>query len=633
MPDTAGRAEVTSAATSPHSARDRALAAAIGATPSLQSLLDAHAERRPDAVALACTSAERGWVRASWARFAEDTRRAAAGFRDLGVAPGDHVAVLLDNRSAYECFVAYLGLLRRGATLVPLNPRGTADELANALEAADCPWLVAAAETAEGVEAARAGAPGLRGVVGIGGVREDWADWRRVLAHAPDASAEAVVTPDTVSGLLFTSGTTARPKAVVHTHRTAVATGAVFAAGLGLGAGDVVHGAVPFFTSSGSQLGTAMLLWAGYTAVVEPAFDAARMVGRMVEEGTTVAIGVPAHFVFMMDTLRARRSELGRVRLWDYGGAPMPGELVHALAELFPDAEQRQNYGMTETGPTGTVLLTPEFTWSKAGSIGLPMPLCETMVVDEAGRPLPPETVGEFCIRSPGNMLGYYRNPEATAAAMLEGGWVRTGDIGRKDAEGFLYYLDRLKDVINRGGLKVSSMEVEDALFLHHGVLEAAVVAVPHPQLGRTSGPSSRCGPGYARTRRNSAATAPSVSRPTRCRARSAWSRRCRATAWARSRRPNFAAGCDAARPARTRLRQRRPERGEDLRARPLAGGRGGDSRRRARGCYRSMLGTEARPQHTPAWIATGPTPRHAAGTNSPLCKARSTRSGRWSRC
>jgi acyl-CoA synthetase (AMP-forming)/AMP-acid ligase II len=292
-----------------------------------------------------------------------------------------------------------------------------------------------------------------------------------------------VVTPDTVSGLLFTSGTTARPKAVVHTHRTAVATGAVFAAGLGLGAGDVVHGAVPFFTSSGSQLGTAMLLWAGYTAVVEPAFDAARMVGRMVEEGTTVAIGVPAHFLFMMDTLRARRSELGRVRLWDYGGAPMPGELVHVLAELFPDAEQRQNYGMTETGPTGTVL-TPEFTRSKAGSVGLPMPLCETLVVDEAGRPLPPETVGEFCIRSPGNMLGYYRDPEATAAALLEGGWVRTGDIGRKDTEGFLYYLDRLKDVINRGGLKVSSMEVEDALFRHPGVLEAAVVAVPHPQLG-----------------------------------------------------------------------------------------------------------------------------------------------------
>jgi len=129
-------------------------------------------------------------------------------------------------------------------------------------------------------------------------------------------------------------------------------------------------------------------------------------------------------------------------------------------------------------------MLTPEFTHAKLGSVGLPMPLCETMVVDEELRPLPPETVGEICIRSPGNMRGYYRNPEATAATLLEGGWVRTGDIGRKDAEGFLYYLDRLKDVINRGGLKVSSMEVEDALFRHPAVLEAAVVGVPHPQLG-----------------------------------------------------------------------------------------------------------------------------------------------------
>ena len=464
------------------STRDQALAAAIAATPSIQFLLDRHAAQRPDAVALACASVGGNWLHVSWARFAEDTRHAAAGFRHLGIDPGDHVAVLLDNRSAYECFVAYIGLLRRGGVLVPLNPRSTAEELAYTLAAADCRWLIAAAETAGSVDAARAEARGLRGVVGVGGVPEGWADWRRIADHPAETAAEVTVTPDTMSSILFTSGTTARPKGVVHTHRTAVATGGIVTTGLGLGPEDVFHHAVPFFTSSGAQFAIMAALWAGCTMVVEPAFDAARLVQRMVEESTTVAAGVPAHFVFMLEMLRARRAELGRVRLWTYGGAPMPAEIVHALTEAFPQAGQKQNYGMTETGTTGTQL-TPEFTLSRVGSAGLPMPLCETMVVDEAGRALPADAVGEICIRSPANMLGYYRNPEVTAATLMDG-YVRTGDIGRKDAEGFVYYLDRLKDLINRGGLKISSMEVEDALFRHPAVLEAAVVAVPHPALG-----------------------------------------------------------------------------------------------------------------------------------------------------
>jgi acyl-CoA synthetase (AMP-forming)/AMP-acid ligase II len=206
------------------------------------------------------------------------------------------------------------------------------------------------------------------------------------------------------------------------------------------------------------------------------------MVRRMAEEGTTVGLGVPSQFLFMLDELRTRRAELGRVRLWVYGSAPMPGEVSRALTEICPKAGQRQVYGMTESGGVGTTL-APEFAFSKLGSCGRPMPICEVKIVDEAGHALGPGEVGEICIRSPANMLGYYNNPEATQAALRDG-WMHTGDIGRMDQDGFLYYLDRLKDVINRGGLKISSMEVEDALYRHPSVLEAAVVAAPHPQLG-----------------------------------------------------------------------------------------------------------------------------------------------------
>ena len=403
-------------------ADERALAAAINARQSIQSLLDRHARERPDACALACCSASGDWVDVSWSRLAEDSRRAAAGLRTIGVEPGDHIALLLDNRSAYECFVATLGMVRRGAVLVPLNTRSTAAELAYALKAADCRWLISGGEAVERVEAARGEALGLRRVIGVGGTPAGWADWLEILRHAPDRTAEAAVGPDTVSGILFTSGTTARPKGAVHVHRTAIATGAVYTAILGLGPGEVLHHAIPFFTSSGAQALTMIMLWSGCTMVVEPIFDQARMVQRMTEQGTTVGVAAPSQFLFMLDALKARRAELDRVRLWVYGSAPMPGEVARVLAEIFPKAGQRQLYGITETGPLGTTL-APEFAFSRPDSCGRPMPLCETMVVDDVGRILEPNEIGEICIRGPANMLGYYKNPEATAAA-LKGGWM-----------------------------------------------------------------------------------------------------------------------------------------------------------------------------------------------------------------
>jgi acyl-CoA synthetase (AMP-forming)/AMP-acid ligase II len=241
---------------------------------------------------------------------------------------------LLDNRSAYECFVAYVGVLRRGGVLVPLNTRSTAEEIAYALEVANCRWLIAGTETAKTVEAVDPGAKSLSGIIGVGGVRNGWLDWRSIATHAPSTAAEVAVGPNTMSGILFTSGTTARAKGAMHTHRTAVATGAVFAEGLGLTAEDALHHAVPFFTSSGAQALFMIMLWSGCTMIIEPVFDATRMVARMVEEKTTAVVAVPAQYIFMLDALRMRRAELGHVRLWDSGGSSMPGEIVRALAEM-----------------------------------------------------------------------------------------------------------------------------------------------------------------------------------------------------------------------------------------------------------------------------------------------------------
>ena len=146
--------------------------------------------------------------------------------------------------------------------------------------------------------------PGLRKVIGVGGTPAGWADWRGVLGRAPDPTAEAAVGLDTVSSILFTSGTTARPKGAVHVHRTAIATGAIFTEILSLGPGEVLHHAVPFFTSTGAQIMTMMTLWSGCSMVVDPAFDQARMVQRMAEEGATVGLAVPSEYLFLLQERR-----------------------------------------------------------------------------------------------------------------------------------------------------------------------------------------------------------------------------------------------------------------------------------------------------------------------------------------
>lgn len=391
---------------------NRVLLASINTIPSIPSLLDRRALERPDAIALACASATTGWTRVSWARFAEDTRRVAAGLHELGVKGGDHVAVLLGNQNAYECFIAYGGLLRRGGVLVPLNTRSTVEELTHALEAADCQWLIAGTENVRTVEAVRSTLRRPLTIIKVGDGPEEWPDWGTVV-RAPATLMDVGDDPNRLCNILFTSGTTSRPKGVMHTHRTAVAAGAILSEGLGLRATDTLHHAVPFFTSSGAQGLFMAMLWSGCGMVVEPVFDATRMVARMEKEGTTVVVAAPAQYIFMLDHLRANQGGLSRVRLWDYGGSSMPGEVVRALMEIFPGAEQRQNYGMTESGPTGTIL-PPAFTLSRLGSVGLRMPLCDIRIVDETGSVLPPDMVGEIQIRSPANMLGYYRDPDAT---------------------------------------------------------------------------------------------------------------------------------------------------------------------------------------------------------------------------
>lgn len=461
---------------------DPELEAQLARTASVNDLLDRWAASQPGRIAISAPSGLSTWRRISYPVLRSESMSIAAGLYSAGVRPGDHVGILADANAYAECLIAYFALLRIGAVMTPISPRYADDEIAYTVGYSDCSALIAHPDFTNRIDALRGRLPGLKTLVSIGASPEGWTGWQALFEAAPPIQDWPRQDKNHAANIIFTSGTTARPKGVMHTHGSALATGAIFSAALGLRNEDVFHHAVPFFTSSGAQFTLMAALWAGSTMVVEPRFDAAAVLQRIQDEGTNMFLGVPSHYLFLLDELRRLPRALPSVRVWDYGGAPMPTAAVRELARYFPGVEQRQQYGMTETGPSGTIL-TLDSRLERMESVGRPMPLCEVRVVDPAGNVVAHGENGEICLRSAACMTGYYRNAEATAKTLVDG-WVHTGDLGWMDADGYLYYSDRVKDIINRGGLKISSMEIEEILYRHPDVLEAAVIAIPHARLG-----------------------------------------------------------------------------------------------------------------------------------------------------
>jgi len=443
------------------------------------ALLARNAAQAPNRLALVAASAG-GESRLTYAALAFQVDVAAEALRQAGLAAGDHLAVLMTNSAAAEYVAIAFGAMRLGAVVVPLNARFAPPELRAAVEDMDCGFLVH--ETAFDTVAAGlvAACPALAGrIIRVGG-NGDWA--ARTAAARPRPESFPVVGEDDLADILLTSGTTGRAKGVMLTHANAVATGIAIAGALSLGPDDTYQSPFPLFTSSGFHFNLMAAWWAGATMVIEPAVDLPATLARMTRERTTVYCAVPAVYIFMLDAYDPARHDLSAMRVFDYGGAPMAREVIRRLAESFPHVELRQTYGLTEAGPTGTFLPGRD-ALRKLGSLGTAMPLCEVAVARPDGTPAAPDEMGEVVMRGPAVARGYYRNPAATAETFCDG-WLWTGDLGRRDADGYLYYMDRGKDVIIRGGFNITSMEVENAIFEHPGVKEVAVVAVPHAKLG-----------------------------------------------------------------------------------------------------------------------------------------------------
>jgi long-chain acyl-CoA synthetase len=365
---------------------------------------------------------------------------AAARLAGEGVGAGDRVALTVPNGPA---FVASLfAIWRLGAIAVPLNPLLAPPEVEARLQLA-----------------------GVRLCVDD----ESFADGKA--APSPCAQAGAA----DAAALLFTSGTSGLPKAAVLTHGSLAAASGGAAAAMAFGPSDVVLGAAPFSHVLGLSTGILSTLSCGGAIAVERRFDGVATLERMRRTGTTILLGVPTMCIALCQAARAANA-LPPVRLAHVGGAAVPNEVADEFERVFA-AELVEGYGLTEMSGIATTYARGER--RRAGSVGRPLAGTEIRIAEPDDR-----GVGEVQFRGPSVVAGYWENPQATAEAISADGWLSTGDVGRLDGDGYLYLVDRKKELVIRGGYNVYPREVEEALYAHPGVLEAAVVGIPHETLG-----------------------------------------------------------------------------------------------------------------------------------------------------
>jgi fatty-acyl-CoA synthase len=424
-------------------------------------LLAARAALAPDALALVDTLTGREHT---YAAANERAGRTAAFLRDgLGVQQGDRVALLAGNRT--EIIELLVACGRIGALLVPLNWRQPVAELGAVT--GDCTPTVLICDR-DHVAAARQLDPGAAVLDGT---------WDSMLEGHHPVPGRGLVEADEPWYLLYTSGTTGPPKGVIQTFGMALVNYLNIGTAVDLTSADVTLNALPMFHTGGINLYTLPTLLAGGTAIVAHQFDAARVL-RLLETRATAFFGVPTMYQLMAEHPDFTRTDLSRVRSWASGGAPFPVPLLISLAAR--GMVVRQGMGMTETGPT-LFLIDEQRALSKAGSVGKPQPFSEVKLVDASGAEA---DEGELLIRGPGITPGYWRRPEATAAAFTADGWLRSGDVARRDADGYYTIVDRIKDMYISGGENVYPAEVEGVLVNHPAVVEAAVVGMPDQRWG-----------------------------------------------------------------------------------------------------------------------------------------------------
>ncbi|MBT9447230.1 MAG: long-chain fatty acid--CoA ligase [Hyphomonadaceae bacterium] len=407
----------------------------------------------------------------TYGAFDDRAARLAQVLADEGVEAGDRVAVLCRNRIAF--FEILFACAKRGVIMTPLSWRAPIAELAGLVAdsaprllffgaeeeetaaALDIPARIAL-DAADGYEARIAAAKPLRG-------RDRWP-------------------ADDCWYLIYTSGTTGAPKGVIQTYRMAMANYVNIRQAIDLRGDDVTLNFLPLFHTAGINLHALPVFFAGGRSLIVPQFDADAMIELLAGDRLDVFFGVPAVYQQLALHPRFDNVDLSRVRNWGCGGAPLPDVLVETYRKR--GVRVCNGMGMTETGPTA-FLVDAERAWDKIGSVGKPQILTAVRIVDADGVDVPDGDTGEVLFAGPNITPGYWNKPQETAAAIHEG-WLKSGDLARRDADGYYFIVGRSKDMYISGGSNVYPAEVENVLAEHPDILEAAVIGVPDERWGET---------------------------------------------------------------------------------------------------------------------------------------------------
>src|SRR5829696_633379 len=418
----------------------------------------------------------------SYAQVEEMSGRVAASLLELGLRPGQVVAVQLPNVPQF--LFAYLGIIEAGLVMMPLNPLLRATEIAYHLSDSDAALLITFdAYSAEAIEAARqvGGIPAYVVTSGEGPLPDGTRSFDEL--YRSEGSTEIAATnADDTAVLLYTSGTTGRPKGAELTHFQMFMACTVGGETFGYRPDDVALTVLPLFHVFGLSSTLNVAIRYGGSVVLVPRFEPAAVLDALERWRCTVICGVPTMYVALLHADTSGR-DLSALRVGVSGGASIPGEVIRGFEEKFPGVVILEGYGLSETVAVATFNRSAEE--RRVLSIGKPLWGVDIRIVDDEDRELPPgpEHVGEIVMRGHNVMKGYHQNPAATAEAM-RGGWFHTGDLAYRDADGFLFIVDRKKDLVIRGGFNVYPREVEEVLYQHAAVAEAAVVGRPDERLG-----------------------------------------------------------------------------------------------------------------------------------------------------
>jgi long-chain acyl-CoA synthetase len=428
-----------------------------------ESLLEA-AEEEPDRAAL-----ELGGQPISFAEFADAAQRVCVGLKKLGIGPGDSVAVMLPNLPQFAA--CEFGVFMAGAVFVPINVMLTGHEIEYLVRDSNVRVLVVYEMWNEQVRAGIANIDSPPQVFAVGECPDDFTPFFELVDTADGFDPVSRDDDDPIM-TLYTSGTTGKPKGAMITHGNVISNIKMVSPILPAQREDRTLCVLPLFHcfALNGVLNTAV--HERTCVVLHPRFDAETCFTALANDGITSMAGVPTMFFYLLKHPELGKRELPKLRYCISGGAAMPVEVMREW-ESRTGVPIYEGFGMTETTVSVSVN-RPDH--RKAGSIGQPLEGAELAIVDdETGEPLPDGEIGELVIRAPNVMSGYLNKPEATAEAMRDG-WFHSGDLARRDAEGFFYIVDRKKDLIIKGGFNIYPREIEEAIYMRPEVAEAAVI-------------------------------------------------------------------------------------------------------------------------------------------------------------